>query len=851
LTVSAGRRMAAAWQHPRISKEKAEELLGEGGVFADGKFLVREHSQPNQHILSVCYKGRATHHLLSANNEGTWTVNKKVYGPAGSVAALIELLTSKPPGWPVALGDHVSSDGTNSKVKSGGGAPGGDGKAAARPDGQPGPSRSGATSGSIRAPPGWLHRGMTKEKAEELLAAGKDGQFLVRSTKPGAYILSITFRGKPTHHKLAKTDDGVFAANGKSYGTSTKNVTQFIAALAKKPKGWPVAFVEYATADGSFKPMGAATAQSAAANGGPTRAPSVREGGGGTPQKGASTRKKGGRPPYIYGPLPKQGAEERLAGHNDGANADGTFLIRKKPNDPAGNNYVLSVIFRGKPTHHRVFREAAGDPWTVNKTDSGVSTLPELVKLLQAKKPWWPVPLLTPVPRAEDTLGAGGVSETVLETAAPAARDARPGWLVGGVGSKDEAATIVTKHCGGSVDGKDGTFCVWQRPGPPPAFIITVVFRSTVTHHRVANDGGAWTVNKKPLPGVQSIGDVVKYLGQKRPFWPVPLVNGVDGGGDDATAGTDIRPKSEPAPPQTQEEPPTVPAAAKLEDAAEPPVGEESPPEARDDDDGLPAPLQRDDVDASALVLDANGAPVVQGAPAAAPTEPEPEPEQDRPTREFEGGSYVDLTLTRESLTTSFGLQVEEAWLGLGKGHAVVVSAVIDGAPAADSLETNDILVQINGTVVESFRLENAKEVLRELGLTADVKVYRRREARAYLDDVGTEVVDPIRRTDHIRLQQEQYHDIAAAAAPGGKVKKAKHTVWSKPTKVGAKARKVSSIWDADFDDGNGMTPRKQEKELKRMLRDARRSGSRLDVVVTQHAIINPAIGKTPLSTTA
>lgn len=45
------------------------------------------------------------------------------------------------------------------------------------------------------------------------------GSFLVRTTgKKDAYILSLRYKDKSTHHKIQKTEDGEFTINGKKYG---------------------------------------------------------------------------------------------------------------------------------------------------------------------------------------------------------------------------------------------------------------------------------------------------------------------------------------------------------------------------------------------------------------------------------------------------------------------------------------------------------------------------------------------------------------------------------------------------------------------------------------------------------
>jgi hypothetical protein len=154
------------------------------------------------------------HRLTQRNDiysiEQTWTVNNKEYGEAATIEALIALLKTKPAGWPVTLTSFASND-SGSKENA----------VAASGNGEK-PNGSGA---SKQATPPWYMK-VTKVKAEELLApGGKDGQFLVRGpSTPGSYVLSITFRGKPTHHKLAPNEEGVYAVNGKLYGPPAKSL---------------------------------------------------------------------------------------------------------------------------------------------------------------------------------------------------------------------------------------------------------------------------------------------------------------------------------------------------------------------------------------------------------------------------------------------------------------------------------------------------------------------------------------------------------------------------------------------------------------------------------------------------
>lgn len=68
---------------------------------------------------------------------------------------------------------------------------------------------------------------------------------------------------------------------------------------------------------------------------------------------------------------------------------DGKFLVR-----PKGKALVLSVMYRGKVTHHAIEKGAAGT-YKINGKDSKQKTVPNLLKLLEQKQDSlkWPVPL--------------------------------------------------------------------------------------------------------------------------------------------------------------------------------------------------------------------------------------------------------------------------------------------------------------------------------------------------------------------------------------------------------------------------------------------------------------------------
>jgi hypothetical protein len=56
-------------------------LLGIGG-YKDGRFIVRVRGPeyPKDFVLSVVFRGKATHHLITPRDDGVMTINKKTFG---------------------------------------------------------------------------------------------------------------------------------------------------------------------------------------------------------------------------------------------------------------------------------------------------------------------------------------------------------------------------------------------------------------------------------------------------------------------------------------------------------------------------------------------------------------------------------------------------------------------------------------------------------------------------------------------------------------------------------------------------------------------------------------------------
>jgi len=605
------------WLHGRITKEQADEKLTEGGTVAPGKFLVRKHKEAGKYVLSIGFKGKATHHICSKNDADIYTVNTKDYGGSQkNIAQLIKYLKTKPPGWPVKFADYVPVDGAASptKPKAAGGSSGTKKK----------------VSGKGSASPGWLHGAINKEAAEELLGKdpnpNKTGRFLVRKkVQKGQYVISICFKGKPTHHMIAKDDQGVFTVNKKQFSDSATKLTSLLEVLAKKPTGWPVALAEFVDPTGKISPYGKDASE--------------------PPKPDASGTGTSVKKTFIYPPLAKTKAEELLNSANDGAKKEGTFLFRMKPKSEK-LQYVLSVIYKGAPTHHLMTRSKVGDNWTVNKTVcEGITKLKQLATHLKTKKAWWPVPLLHPVMKG----GGGGDVKPKKETKA-----------------KEDTAE---------------------------------------------------------------------------------------------TKGTDkAEPNDEPHDDKSEE--------SKKEEPPEPEV-EKPPP-----------------------MVDVN-----------------------QPVREFVGGSMTDVTITREATANAWGFGIASEWLGIGQGHANVVSNITIGSPAEGALQLHDIIVQIDGHLVESSTLAEVKESMIDTEKVVKLMLFRKRDPRAETAAPDLEPILPPQRSKSAQMYSWWQTKVVV------KVKKPDPD--GKPAELKPKKQSLecNSLWDPIYHV-------KEKQERQKMMR--RPSSSRL-----------------------
>eukprot|EP00041_Stephanoeca_diplocostata_P027196 m.746119 g.746119 ORF g.746119 m.746119 type:complete len:1092 (+) comp23132_c0_seq1:303-3578(+) len=101
---------------------------------------------------------------------------------------------------------------------------------------------------------------------------------------------------------------------------------------------------------------------------------------------------------YNYGAIGKKACEALLLAEPV---EEGKFLLRSKA-DAEKNNFVLSVIYKGKVTHHMVNRDNSDAEFVVNKKiKSKANTVDGLVEALRKKQKGWPLELTTGIPKPD------------------------------------------------------------------------------------------------------------------------------------------------------------------------------------------------------------------------------------------------------------------------------------------------------------------------------------------------------------------------------------------------------------------------------------------------------------------
>lgn len=185
----------------------------------------------------------------------------------------------------------------------------------------------------------------------------------------------------------------------------------------------------------------------------------------------------------------------------------GRFLVRADLKFPG--DYILSVVYEGRPTHHAVLMNKKTGKLEINKTPiGGARSIEEIVEVLGpkgAQRIGWPAPLV----------------HAVESTYSPTP------WLFVRNGSTPFTSTDVAARF--EKEGMvDGMFLVRTVVDAPDMYVISVVYLGEPTHHTVTtNDYGKLVVNGHAYGDSRCIEALVAALSTPAAAaeegWLVPL----------------------------------------------------------------------------------------------------------------------------------------------------------------------------------------------------------------------------------------------------------------------------------------------------------------------------------------
>lgn len=428
-----------------LTKEDAEALLHLVGN--DGTFLLRPHpSQGNtKYMLSVRYFGKVTHHLVFRVQPGAVfsvcclpyaVTNEEMREGRNACTTLTEVLQhlmTPRPYWPGPLGAgvptpttqeelqdmmdsiqeyydakarHRAQQANGSKAVSRAKAPqpaqlsfakgrpaGASSTAPTKRASSTEPQKpkqkaaktttgvaaaaAAATTRTPSGPPSYNHGMLKKSAAEALIlpdgAPPVNGRFLFREKQAGnldSLVITVVFKDAATHHMCIRQGDASPYIINKKLDTGCSSIDDVIAFLRTKRKYWPLELTE-----------GVAIASSESVA--PPTTGGVRT---------ETVVERTVIPSFYHGKLGKKAAEQMLLA-DSGSASQGKFLFRSKADDTE-TEFIISVIFKGKPTHHNMVRKSPADAFVVNgKLNTEAQSLEDAIQFLRTKRKGWPLEL--------------------------------------------------------------------------------------------------------------------------------------------------------------------------------------------------------------------------------------------------------------------------------------------------------------------------------------------------------------------------------------------------------------------------------------------------------------------------
>ena len=194
-------------------------------------------------VLAVTFRGQATHHLVTLDpTTGTLAINNKSCEGCTDIKQMLEFLRTKRSFWPVPLTSVIENPALSGGEPTPAAAPvvyQAPKPAAVQPQqerpaappqaAQPPPLQPRlAQQGSERRasnPLSFMHNVMSKDEADKLISdsgPASEGKFFIRRRAPESIvelILTVIYKGKPTHHLVSQNPvTGLYSVNkvGKS-----------------------------------------------------------------------------------------------------------------------------------------------------------------------------------------------------------------------------------------------------------------------------------------------------------------------------------------------------------------------------------------------------------------------------------------------------------------------------------------------------------------------------------------------------------------------------------------------------------------------------------------------------------
>lgn len=337
--------------HGSITKPQCHELLlANFGHEVDGKFLLRQRpSNPSESIVSVIYKGKPTHHLVTVDEEtGNLKVNKTILQPpARSLADVVDHLRIKRKYWPVPLTFGVVPE-----------------------DVIPEPLE---TIRPVLIGGGHTNSAVTTDSPEDSkptiqLIGPSPSSDVVISERPTQLTPPTLDISRQSYLDYPDSEPGTPSPQTNGAATTMWEEPTVTSKLSHVEEGHVAENSQDSSSNAAVGDVDVDITE------------------------------------FMHGPMSREEAGALILADPQ----DGAYLMR--PSTKEEGVYFLAVSFRGKATHHQVATDADGN-YLVNKKQFGeCQTIGSLIRYLETPRDGWPVPLRKPVSPSSESPEAAALA---------------------------------------------------------------------------------------------------------------------------------------------------------------------------------------------------------------------------------------------------------------------------------------------------------------------------------------------------------------------------------------------------------------------------------------------------------